>query len=126
MSTSDPLATLSVALLLFVGAVPFLATLVVSVPVMLLEGQHSAGFRNFHVDVLVLLRLGVECLGDFGYLVGLYRVGEGNLENDEQVTELVGLFMVGHTMALNCLDFIWLDNLTGFILYSDLTTIKVS
>lgn len=52
-------------------------------------------------------------------------IGEGQFEYDEEVTEFVGRFVVGHAVTLDCLDFIRLGHFPRLGLYSDLAAVEV-
>jgi len=126
LGASDSLATLAIAFLLLVGAIAFLAALVVRISMVILERNHRASLGNLHVDILALLALSLEGFLYLGDLLLLKSLREGDFECNEQVAKFIGLLMVGHAMSLNSLDFIRLNYLTGLVLYSDLTAIKVS
>jgi hypothetical protein len=54
------------------------------------------------------------------------RVREFDLEDNKKVTVLVALFVVRHTKVINSFDVIRFNNFTSLVLYSDLSTIKMS
>jgi len=109
---------------LLVASVAFLATLMMSVPVRLLEGFKLASFRHFHVDITLLFGAD-QGFVNFANLGRLQGVGEHYLEDDEEVAELVGLFVIGHAVALHCLYIVWLDDLSGFVFDSDFAVVEV-
>ncbi len=126
LSALNPLSTaVTMAFFLLVGIVAFLASLMMCISVVLFEGLHHAGLSHIHIDIGLFLLWGCEGLLDFVHLLGREGVWEGDLEDDEKVAELIGLLMVGHTMTLNCLDIVRLDDLTRLVLYSDLTAVEV-
>ena len=65
-------------------------------------------------------------LCDLGDLLGLHCLREGDFEDYEEVSEFIRLLVIGHTVTLDGLDLIWLDNLTRFVLDADLATVQVS
>lgn len=108
--------------LLITAAVAFLASLSMSVFMMFFEGKQCAGLGDLHIYILLLL-LTREGFCYFRHLWPLQRVREHELEDDKKVSEAIGRFMVRHTVTFNCLDIIWLDDLTRLILYSDFSPI---
>ena len=115
-------------LFLLIRAVALLATLVMSVFVVVLERYHIACLSDLHFDIPALRSLFSLCLKSFldlGDLLGLQTLWEGHLEHDEVVAELVRLLVIGHTVTLHCLDLVRLDHLAWLVLYSDFTTIKM-
>ena len=126
LGASDSLTTLAIAFFLLVGAITFLAALVVCISVVILERDHRASLGYLHVDILPLLALSLKGILDLGDLFLLKSLRECDFECNEQVAKFIGLLMVGHAMSLNSLDLIRLDYLTVLVLYSDLTAIKVS
>ena len=115
---------MTLSIFLFIAAVTLLATLVMSVSVALSEGLHLNGLCNLHIDIGLLL-LRSESLTDLGNLSGLKLVREDELEHDEKVTELVRLLMVGHTVTLNSLNIVGLNDFTWLVLDADLLAIQM-
>lgn len=102
----------------FVGpAGTLLAALVVCISVVLLVGHHAASLGDLHIYI-ALLALSSEGLSDFANLSRLEGVGEYDFEDYEQISELIGLLVVGHAVSLHCLDIVGLDNFTRTVLNS--------
>jgi hypothetical protein len=114
---------LTVALFFIIVIVSLLAAGGVQVSGLLVVVNKFAGLLSSHVDISwLLVNQSVLNCGD--RLLG-HLFGELDLEDDVQVTEVVGLFVERQTILLNSLDFFGLDHLTGLVLDSNFGTVEV-
>lgn len=115
---------MGVTLVVLVGFVTLSASL--SVGVSLVIGVFHKVYGLIGIHVLVSLLLHGESRFDLANRGIVEVLREGNLENNEQVTEFVRLFVEGKTLIRHSLDVIRLDNFTGLALNSQLSSIQVS
>ena len=116
---------MAMALFLFVTAVALLATLVVRVAMMILKGNQMTGFSDVHIDVGLALGACKRLL-DSLHLFCREAIREDDFECNKQVSKLVGLLVVRHAVAFDCLDVIGLDDLARLVLDSDFAAIQMS
>jgi len=96
----------------------------VLVPLLFVVGTQEASFSSVnHVDVGGLLR-------SKGLLNTLYRLlrqalGEGDLENNVKISEIVGLLVEGQTLVLDSLDLLGFDDLTWVVFDSYFATVQM-
>jgi hypothetical protein len=110
------------AIFLLFTVIAFLTALVMSVSVVLFELKEVASLSNVHINITLLLHEG-KSIVDFAKLLLVEGVRELDLEDNEQVTKLVALLVIGHTKAFDSLDVIGLNNFTLLVLDSDLSAV---
>lgn len=106
---------MTLVLIFIVGGI--LATSV-QVSVLLVVGNQLAGFLCSHVSICWLLH-GKSTLNAADSILW-HCLWELNLEDNVQVTKVVRLLVEWKTLILDGLDIVWLDNLTWFVLNSNL------
>lgn len=124
LSTLDTLALATMTALFLLVAVVLSAASGLSVTLRLGELLQHARL-TVHVSVGPLLGSGKRQL-KVGKLIDGDAIGEGNLEHDEEVAELVGLLVEGQSFLGNGLQVVGLDDLTWLVLDAKLSAIEVS
>lgn len=125
LSTLDSLSTaVPMALRLFVTVV-LRATCSLRVPLRLVECLQHERLCIRHISVSGLsCWAGQRCLQGLDLVDG-NAVGERHLEHDEEIAELIGLFVEGKALVWHRFQVVWLDHLARLVLYPDLGAVQV-
>jgi hypothetical protein len=109
---------------LLVTVIAFIAAFMMGVSVLILVWLQLASLSHVHVSVLLSLLEG-ESLTNALHLVCVEGLGELDLEDDEEVAKSVGGLVERHTVVLDSLDVVGLDNFTRLVLNPNLSVIEV-